>query len=286
MENSPLLEIRLLQEADIPEAMELKEFAGWNQTENDWRTLLRLEPNGCFAAVHGGRVVGTTTTTCYGRELAWIGMVLVRPDSRRAGIATELMKTALDYLSQKVATVKLDATPQGKEVYEKLGFQVESRVERWAGNRQSSRRDSAPTRTLIDAKARRELLALDRDAFSADRSKLLEVLIDNASAPPVFSRSDDGLLTGYALARIGSKAEYVGPVITKDSARIGALLDRMLSQLGSPRVYIDFNTENSSASVLIDKGFVKERDLIRMSRGERNEKTSSLVFGIAGPEIG
>ena len=111
MHDPELIKIRLLKESDIAAAMELKEFAGWNQTESDWRLLLKLEPEGCFAAVLDDQVVGTTTTTRYGRELAWIGMVLVRPEHRRSGIATKLMKTALDYLKPKVETVKLDATP-------------------------------------------------------------------------------------------------------------------------------------------------------------------------------
>src|SRR6185295_9602070 len=113
------IEIRLLFEADIRAAMRLKEAAGWNQTEEDWRRLLALEPNGCFAAVKDGRLVGTTTTTTYSSDLGWIGMVLVDPHERRQGIATTLMNFALDYLNLKQATVKLDATAQGKPVYEK-----------------------------------------------------------------------------------------------------------------------------------------------------------------------
>src|SRR5215467_8460332 len=100
------MEIRLLRESDIAAAMDLKRSAGWNQTEADWQTLLQHEPNGCFAAVLDDQLVGTTTTTSYGSELAWIGMVLVRPDQRRKGIATKLLETALDYL--RVSTVKLD----------------------------------------------------------------------------------------------------------------------------------------------------------------------------------
>ena len=83
-------ESRLLFESDIPAAMQLKEAAGWNQTEDDWRRLLMLEPNGCFAAIKDGRLVGTTTTTTYGNDLAWIGMVLVDPQYRRQGIASEV----------------------------------------------------------------------------------------------------------------------------------------------------------------------------------------------------
>jgi len=94
------VEIRLLLESDIPAAMQLKEAAGWNQTEDDWRRLLRLEPNGCFCAIKDGRFVGTTTTTTYGDELAWVGMVLVDPQHRRQGIAAKLMSVALDYLPE------------------------------------------------------------------------------------------------------------------------------------------------------------------------------------------
>src|SRR5689334_12543816 len=133
MRERAAIEIRLLFESDIPAAMRFKEAAGWNQTEEDWRRLLALEPNGCFAAVKDGRLLGTTTTTTYGNDLAWIGMVLVDPHERRQGIATRLMNVALDYLKGKVATVKLDATAQGKPVYKRFGFRVESLVERWTG---------------------------------------------------------------------------------------------------------------------------------------------------------
>src|SRR5215211_8728516 len=102
----PAIDIRLLFESDIAAAMRLKDAAGWNQTEKDWLRLLALEPYGCFAAVKDGRLVGTTTTTTYGNDLAWIGMVLVDPEERHQGIATQLMNVALDYLKDKVATVK------------------------------------------------------------------------------------------------------------------------------------------------------------------------------------
>jgi ribosomal protein S18 acetylase RimI-like enzyme len=282
MQRTEQIDIRLLFAADIPAAMKLKEAAGWNQTEADWRRLLTLEPNGCFAAVKDGQVVGTTTTTTYADDLAWIGMVLVDPQNRRLGIATRLMETALAYLKGKVAIVKLDATSEGKHVYEKFGFEVESIVERWSGNVDSKLMERESTALNVD-----ELLALDRRAFGADRSKLIESLIDDSSIPPVLVRDKNGRLAGYALARRGTKANYIGPVVTTDVGQIESLLDRMLGQLSGSRVYIDFNTEcTTNASVLTDRGFVKERDLIRMSTGSRSAKTSPFVAAIAGPEIG
>ena len=275
------IDIRLLFESDIPAAMQLKDAAGWNQTEEDWRRLLTLEPNGCFAAVKDGRLVGTTTTTTYSNDLAWIGMVLVDPQQRRQGIATQLMNVALDYLKDKVATVKLDATALGKPVYERFGFRVESVFERWSGI------SNAESAEKTDRDGIHNLLALDRVAFAADRSKLIEKLIDDACVPPVLLRAPEGALNGYALARKGTKADYVGPVVTKNPQHVESLLDQVLSELQGRRIYIDLNTEcGVTTSVLSERGFVKERDLIRMSAGARPEKTSPFVIAIAGPETG
>jgi GNAT superfamily N-acetyltransferase len=277
------VEIRLLFESDIPAAMRLKDAAGWNQTEDDWRRLLMLEPNGCFGAIEDGRLVGTTTTTTYGDELAWIGMVLVDPQHRRQGIAAKLMSVAIDYLNWKAGTVKLDATALGQPVYERFGFQVESLIERWSGTGSSH----GVEQEGFNGDSLGELLALDRIAFNADRSKLIEALVNRASVPPVLMRDADGELSGYALARSGTRADYVGPVVAKDPQQVETLLDQVLSQLHDRRVYIDFNKECSAGTgVLSDRGFVKERDLIRMTAGRPGPKTSPLVVGIAGPEIG
>jgi ribosomal protein S18 acetylase RimI-like enzyme len=285
MQATEQIEIRLLVESDIPAAMQLKEAAGWNQTEEDWLRLLMLESDGCFGAIKDGRLVATTTTTTYDNTLGWIGMVLVEPQNRRLGIATTLMRTALGYLNERVSTIKLDATPAGKPVYEKFGFQVESLIERWIG--MSSSKTCELQSKAIDCDMRHDLLELDRRAFSVDRTRLINALIDEASVSPVISRTSEGFLSGYALARRGTKADYVGPMVTMEREQAGPLLDQMLDQLNGRCVYIDFNKEsNINSSVLSDRGFVKERDLIRMCCGLGSKVTSPFVVGIAGPEVG
>jgi GNAT superfamily N-acetyltransferase len=285
MQGIERLEIRLLTEADVPAAMKLKESAGWNQTENDWRCLLELEPRGCFAAELSGELVGTTTTTTYEEELAWIGMVLVQPERRRQGIATRLLTTALEYLKDKVATIKLDATPAGKFVYEGFGFKTEGLIERWTRNADShdTGRNDGPT---LDNETFRELIALDTAVFRANRSKLIELLAANSCAGPVVKRAEDGALSGYAFSRKGSKADYVGPFISQD-ATVGPLLDQLLAKMTGRSLYFDFNTSSiCDSAVLAKRGFKKERELIRMHYGEPSASTSSFVIGIAGPEVG
>ena len=118
--------LRLLHAADLAAVMELSRLAGWNQTIDDWQTLLRLDPLGCFGIEVDDRIVATTTLLCYGTRLAWIGMVLTMPDYRRLGFAQRLVQAALQRSAAlKIASVKLDATPEGRPLYEKLGFQTE-----------------------------------------------------------------------------------------------------------------------------------------------------------------
>ena len=278
--------IRLLEESDIPSATRLKNLARWNQTQKDWLRLLKLEPAGCFAACVEGKVVATTTATHYGLELAWIGMVLVDPEFRRRGIASRLMKSALAYLETAgTLTVKLDATPDGQPVYEALGFERELLIERWEGIARSSPVHGC---RQLDERAFPELLALDRRAFGVDRSSLLGALVAESSIAPLICTVASGQVQGFVLARPGTAAYYLGPIVAVNERAAGELLDAMLDRLAGEKVYVDFHTSFPDGDgLLAERGFAKQRSLTRMQRGARSSAgTSALVFAIAGPEIG
>lgn len=279
-------EIRLLEESDVAEAMRLRAAAGWNQTEQDWLRLLRLCRRGCFATAAGARLVGTTTTTVYGRELAWVGMVLVDPEFRRRGIATALVRAALEVLdAAALETVKLDATPEGAPVYEALGFEAELHIERWVG---SARAEASPAHATEGTPDPTQIFELDRRAFGADRSELLNALLEESCVTPALSMGADGRLRGYALARRGALSDYVGPLVAEGAETAAALLDDVLNRLDAGRVCLDLNTTYArGARVLEARGFVKQRELIRMRRGGvSGAGTSDSVFAIAGPEVG
>lgn len=123
--------IRPLTFEDIEDAFELSSIAGWNQTRDDWRLLLE-SGEACLAVEAERRLASTATLICYGRKLAWVGMVLTHPDFRRRGFARLLMNQIMDRaIELGVATVKLDATDFGRSLYESFGFRAEQPVERW-----------------------------------------------------------------------------------------------------------------------------------------------------------
>jgi GNAT superfamily N-acetyltransferase len=290
------VKIRLLGAEDLPAAMRLKEAAGWNQTEEDWLRLLRLEPRGCFAAASGGRLVGTATTTTYGGELAWVGMVLVDPEFRRRGIAARLMRAALAYLDgEGVRAVKLDATPDGRHVYEGFGFEAELLIERWARGVDGGAAGERPAGAgggrdagspPLDSARLAEILDLDRVAFGADRARLVELLVAQSAGTSL--RAEGGRVKGYALTRPGALAHYIGPLVASDFETASGLLDEALARHAGRPLYIDVKTRfESLAGGLAGRGFQKQRELMRMRRGARTSAgTSAKIFAIAGPEVG
>src|SRR5690349_4279254 len=117
-----MIEYRKMTLGDIDAGLSLCRSAGWNQLENDWKLFLTLSPDGARVAIdETGKVIGTVTTISYEYHFSWIGMVLVDPEKKRQGIGTHLLREALRVL-ENMDTIKLDATPAGREVYLKLGF--------------------------------------------------------------------------------------------------------------------------------------------------------------------
>lgn len=284
------MHLRTMTKADIPSGMRLKELAGWNQTAADWERFLEASPLGCFVAESEGEVRGTVTTIVYDSRFAWVGMVLVDPEHRGQGIGTRLLHQAIEYLDgQGIATIKLDATPDGKPIYEKLGFVTEYEIERWvlgAHSRPAKPESPSELRTGESASLE-EILAVDRDAFGADRSALLHSI--HRSAPEFTAALYlQGSLSGYTLGRRGSRADHLGPWMARTEAAAQQLLMAFLARSARETVFVDCMKSNPFAVRLVQsEGFGFSRPLTRMSRGTNEfPGRPGLFCGILGPEFG
>src|SRR5688500_4063969 len=166
-------------------------------------------------------------------------MMIVHPTDRRRGIGAALMTRALDHLDAAgISCVKLDATPAGLPLYHRLGFEEEMLFERWQGVATATR---SPDRALAEQAPLGPILPLDRATFGADRSRLLAMLEADALAAHVV-REPEPKVEGYALARAGRLATYLGPIVSTDRAVAGQLLDALVSRFSGQQVCIDVNT--------------------------------------------
>ncbi len=282
------LHLRCLTAPDLAFAHGLSLKAGWNQTPNDWHRLLAHEPEGCFLAEWNGIPVGTATTTRYGTEVAWIGMMLVDSEFRRHGIGKALMTRCLDYLQGcQVQSIKLDATPLGKTLYDRLGFVSEWTLCRW----EHSRFNSATVMPFDSVRAWKpadetKLRVFDHAAFGCDRFKMLGALVQTGQ--PTLVRTVDQRLTGFGCLRRGERATYLGPVVADSTEAARELIETLLVSPPSPAIFWDIPDQNLAAIQLAKElGFRQQRQLIRMYLGANPSPGQPLhQFAIAAPEIG
>ena len=209
------MQIRVMTHQDIPGGVRLNTIIGWNQTAADWERFLAASPNGCFVMEDADKIVGTSATISYEDKFAWIGMVLVDPDYRNRGIGTTLLQRAVEYLDGAgIPTLKLDATPAGKPLYEKMGFVTEYEIDRWVLKRSVIEEPLLPHESTAP-KALSEALDFDRQAFGADRSKLLHSYNDQAPDLTLVAQTN-GQLAGYAFGRRGLFADHMGAWMARD----------------------------------------------------------------------
>jgi GNAT superfamily N-acetyltransferase len=273
--------------ADISAGMRLKDLAGWNQTQEDWERFLEADPEGCFVAEWDGQTAGTVATIIYQRRFAWIGMVLVDPELRKKGVGTALLLKALEHLeANRIPCVKLDATPQGKPIYERLGFRTEYEIERHVLTREAT--PNASLGAALDPSGHLErLFEMDREVFGADRSVLLRSLAVSAPELVAIALSGDAV-KGFALGRKGSLADHLGPWVALNGGAAREVLENFLLRSRRQVVLVDVLKDNPWAPALLaEHGFKFSRTLTRMFRGgNAHPGRPDLLCAALGPEFG
>ena len=285
---SPPLHLRVLTPNDLPFADSLRAIVGWNQTLDDWRRFLDMEPDGCFLAEWNGVPAGTATTLRYGSEVAWIGMVLVHPDHRRRGIGRALLNHCIAWLQERrVRCIKLDATPAGKLVYDSLGFHDEWTLNRWEHpGLQVAKPGDARLRPWRGGDAGL-VASLDAAAFGVARQRLAEALARQSGGAFVLETAP-GRIGGYGFIRSGSRAAYLGPIVA-ESAEAGLLLvQTLLATVAGEKVFWDIPDANTAATDWArGHAFTQQRALTRMYLGANPAPSDPRQqFALAGPEVG
>lgn len=251
--------------------------SGWNQLAPDWERLIKHEPTACFVMNDGKKIIGTVTTTCYGTQLAWIGMMLVHEKYRRQGIAKALINTCLEHLhSRKIRCIKLDATPTGKLVYSQLGFRDEWSFHRW--QRESHAQDDRNMVVVPESDAGWNL-DLDKAAFGVARGQWLKRLANHSRVKRYRE--------GCGMVREGYLASYIGPVIASSPETAKHLINDLLASTNRTTFW-DIPQPNRNAIALAHHyGFQPVRTLTRMWTGlELTQCDLDLQYAISDPGTG
>ncbi|GHB69902.1 GNAT family N-acetyltransferase [Persicitalea jodogahamensis] len=280
--------VRELQEADIPGAMRLKSAENWNQTTDDWRMLLSLDPTLCLGAFTGDRVVGTVTATNYNNEIAWIGMMLVDQDFRGLGLGRRLLTTVIEKLSD-CRSIKLDATDKGLPLYQKLGFREEQFIDRMVtpGLASALRIAGDPLIKPLTQENLPESAVLDREAFGGDRLRLFAEFL-KLHPDKAWYIEREVRVSGYVLGRTGSNYTQLGPLSAEGMEDAKALiLGALKNYVGKPVVLDVLQEKKDWKELLLSLEFSVQRSFTRMYLKDSGFPASpQKQFLIAGPELG
>jgi hypothetical protein len=226
-----------------------------------------------------------------GGRFAWIGMVLVAGEHRRRGVATMLMRRAMDDLAAERLVPVLDATPDGHAVYQALGFEDSWGFHRLVRRERPSSVEVAPAppdvtvRPVTDADWP-ALCAYDGAAFGAERPAVLAGLRGRLPAAELIAERV-GRIAGFLLGRDGRIAAQAGPLVAEDDAVACALLARALDRMDGP-VFVDLaDAKTQLRGFLEARGFTAVRPLTRMLYGRSQRlDDAARTFAVVGPEFG
>lgn len=281
------LALHALSLNDAPRGAALNAEIGWNQTEADWRYML-ANGSGYGRTNSDGKLIASAMSLPYG-AFGWVCMVLVSPDYRRRGLASDLMRRVSDDLLARDIVPGLDATPDGREVYKLLGYQDIYGLDRlWADKvTPSAEGGETPVNiTPMSADDIDEIAEYDAPGFGGDRRALLAHLRERAPDQAFVARAGQWL-AGYVLARDGREALQIGPVVAEDPDIAIALTRRALDGFDGAAVIDAMGTQKEFIEWCGKSGFVFQRPYIRMLMGRSEAMDrSEYIFAPAGPELG
>jgi len=288
--SSTFISVRVMTAADIPFADSLRSLAGWNQTVHDWDGFLAFAPHGCWIAEIDGAPAGTATTILYDGKVGWIGMVLVHPQKRRQGVGNALLRHAVASLrTQGAISIKLDATPAGKEVYLPLGFGEEYNLARFEGNVPMAPPPGAGKHKIqaFTANHIQRVVDFDLEVFGVARPSVFSSLITR-SPNLCFVSYDRASICGYLIAREGAAALQLGPWAARTPGIAESLFRALAERVPGRRLFLDIPGPNLDASrYLYSLGFKIQREFTRMYLGTNSlPGVPALVYGTSGAEKG
>ncbi|MEV8020588.1 GNAT family N-acetyltransferase [Streptomyces sp. NPDC086554] len=249
------LPIRRLTLRDVTACADLSQDRGWPREDHKWGLLLSAGTGHGIDDPDGSGLIAACVVTEYGPQerpgLGAIGMVLVAERHARQGIGRRLMRQIVEEAGTTPLT--LHATPNGRPLYEELGFKTTGRAEMVRGRFTAD----GPLPDVATRPATAEdltaILRLDHEVFGLDRTHMITRL--PAFVDQLRVAEADGEITGYAGAWPNMETHVIGPLIARDTDTAKALIGSLAAGSDRPlRTDIDVRHEELLA-------WVKERGL-------------------------
>jgi GNAT superfamily N-acetyltransferase len=230
-----------------------------------------------------GVIVGTGVGTANG-AVGWIGTIFLAPDWRGHGLGRAITQAIIDRLvSAGARTLVLVATADGRRLYEKMGFEVQTRYRIFeAPGVSATRHGSASAVRPFQPGDLEAMFALDREGTGEDRAHVVQRFATPDSTK-VFLLPD-GSIDGFVIrapwgggATVARSFESAAAIIAERRVRAGP----------GGRVNVGLLQENEDGIArLAEVGFSPRWAAPRMIRGAPMAWHPEWIWGQFNHAIG
>lgn len=256
--------LRTMTADDLPEAHALSAELRWPHRPVDWEQVFAHSEG--LVAERDGKVVATALRWLWGDHHATIGLVIVSPACQGRRIGHRLMSALLEGMGNR--TVLLQATAEGRGLYERLGFVRIGEIRQHQGMAQPTPLIALPAGWRLRPAGLDEAAALhklDESARGMPRHALINDLLAHADACVVLDH--DGTQKGFAMLRRFGRGHSIGPVVAPDTESAKALIAHLAGMNAGRFTRIDIDFESGLAEWLEDIGLLRVDALTTMVRG-------------------
>jgi GNAT superfamily N-acetyltransferase len=255
--------LRRLTGEDMVDAQALSREFQWPFRVEDWR--FSFSHGGGVAAIRDGELVGTALRWLWGKGHATVGHVMVAPRMQRQRLGQHLMHALMADLKDR--TVLLNATAEGRGVYERMGFAITGEIRQHQGI-------ASPVQVVALAEGERlrplgrsdvkRLVALDARANGMPRDAMLKQLLAEGDTV-VLAR--EGEAVGFATIRRFGRGFAIGPVVAPDLEGAKALIAHWCSRYAGKFVRVDVDSTGGLPEWLEAQGLPRAGSVTTMVKG-------------------
>lgn len=265
--------VRRLKMDDLEAAQALSREFQWPHRVEDWQ--FGLAHGQGVAAVRDGELVGTALHWQWGKQCATVGLVVVSPRLQGLRVGQHLMHAVMAGLEDR--TVLLHATPEGRGLYERMGFAITGEVRQHQSLAAPAQLVALPQGQRLRPLGRNDaptLVALDARAAGMPRETMLRQLLAEGETV-VLARGGEAL--GFSIVRRFGRGHAIGPVVAPDLASAQALIGHWCSRYAGKFLRIDVDAAGGLPEWLEAQGLPRVGTVTTMVRGGPLER---------GPAVG
>jgi len=268
-----MTQIRKMERSDIPGAFELIDRERWGWEQRHIERILSRDEESSLVACENGDVTGVLTALRYG-GLAFIAHLVIKNDSRGAGLGPALLSEALDNMfSNEVKRIELFSNMDVIDFYVKYGFQSIEELTFFTLEQRSPENGlgtddglSDLIRLELDQDEKKSVARTER-ILGYGEEQMLRILEND---PPditsllTMDKEIQGFLIGYTVDSYTDLGPWI--VDLSQMHRSDGMLSSIISALPGNRFDIGVSSDNSFVLDMISKfGFEPNDRVMRMA---------------------